>query len=388
MTNLILADWHMVRVTVDGLGPFRQGKQSFEIFGADTDAPESESRAPANIYMLLAANGFGKTTLLETIYGLYGLLNDRPSGRFAEGFYNSGAAQLDIVSHWTVDGRSETVLLSIWTGAEEPVDNLSEDDLDRLGSTTVWAKLGLSGNGSSVERLSGTNELGIVFHEAIKQHLNEPPTKLFGNSQSMPTVLYFPADRRVVAPVRHEAVTRPDNWGYQPAVNFSSDGPEWGKSIDNVLVWLEWLAARDVDDIDRRINDLLAFVNDLIFRDSPDKAILRPDREELRSYVKTRFGLHPLSALSHGERALLQILARILTHMTSNTVVLIDEIEIHLHVRWMDRMFEALKELLRSYPAVTLIFTTHNLALIDTYRFETKERGLVKGGYLIEADIL
>jgi energy-coupling factor transporter ATP-binding protein EcfA2 len=387
MTSLILSDWHLVRVTVDELGPFRQGKQSFEIFGADTDAPETESRAPANMYMVLAANGFGKTTLLETIYGIYSLLNSQPSGRFANGFYG-GAAQLDILAHWTVDGAGQTNLLSIWTGSEDPLDNLSDEERDRLGEPKAWAKLGLKWSGSAVERLSGTNDLGIMFHEAVSQSLNQAPTALFGNSQYMPTVLYFPADRRVVAPLKHEAVTRPDNWGYQPAVNFSSDGPEWGHSIDNVLVWLEWLAAREVENTDGRVSELLDFVNDLIFRDSPDKSIMRPNHEELRSYVKTRYGMHPLSALSHGERAMLQILARILTHMTSNTVVLIDEIEIHLHVRWLDRMFEALKKLLKSYPAVTLIFTTHNLDLIKTYRFETKEDGLVKGGYLIEADIL
>jgi hypothetical protein len=335
--------------------------------------------------MILAANGFGKTTVLESIFGIYGLLNSQPRGKFADGTYN-GRAQLDIRVSWVVGGLSQTVVLSLWTGSEEPLDPLSELDIDKLARTNKWAKLGLDSSGAIT---AGTNELGVLLHKAVRQELNSPPTDLFGLSQKMPSVLYFPADRRIVAPSRHEAVTRPADWGYQPAVYLGSDGPDWGSSIDNVLVWLEWLAtAREAEKRDHRVDELLDFVNGLIFQESPDKRIERPHREDLRSYVRTRHGVHTLSALSHGERAMLHILARTLTHMTSNTIVLIDEIEIHLHTKWLSRMFEAIKDLLRSYPAVTMIFTTHNLDLIDLYRFETKEEGLVKGGYLIESDIL
>ncbi len=385
MPDITIVEWKLVRVTLDELGPFRQGRQSFDIMGADTDDPEADSTDAASVYMILAANGFGKTTVLESIFGVYGLLSAEPRGKFADGAY-TGKAQLDIRVSWVVDGLSQTVLLSLWTGSEEPLDPLSELDLDKLAGTNKWVKLGLDSTGSMT---GGTSELGVVLHQTVRQGLNAPPTELFGLSQKLPTVLYFPADRRIVAPSRHEAVTRPATWGYQPAVYLGSDGPDWNSSIDNVLVWLEWLAtAREADKRDRRVDELLEFVNRLIFQETPDKRIERPHREELRSYVRTRHGVHTLSALSHGERAMLHILARTLTHMTSNTIVLIDEIEIHLHTRWLSRMFEALKDLLRSYPAVTLIFTTHNLDLIDLYRFETKEEGLIKGGYLIESDIL
>jgi hypothetical protein len=385
MPDVTIVEWKLLRVTLDGLGPFRQGRQTFDIMGADTDDPKSDSTDAASMYMILAANGFGKTTVLESIFGIYGLFNAEPRGKFADGTYN-GKAQLDIRVSWVVDGLSQTVVLSLWTGSEEPLDPLSELDLEKLARTNKWVKLGLDSSGAIT---AGTSELGIVLRQAVRQELNAPPTELFGLSQNMPSVLYFPADRRIVAPSRHEAVTRPADWGYQPAVYLGSDGPDWGSSIDNVLVWLEWLAtAREADKRDRRVDDLLDFVNRLIFQESPDKRIERPHREELRSYVRTRHGMHTLSALSHGERAMLHILARTLTHMTSNTIVLIDEIEIHLHTKWLSRMFEALKGLLRSYPAVTMIFTTHNLDLIDLYRFETKEEGLVKGGYLIESDIL
>ena len=53
----------------------------------------------------------------------------------------------------------------------------------------------------------------------------------------------------------------------------------------------------------------------------------------------------------------------------------------------MNRMFEAMKELLRKYTALTLIFTTHNRELMHVFQHNVKEDGLVKGGHLIESDI-
>lgn len=387
MQDLVIADWNFLRLTLRDIGPFRQGEQQFDFLGVDTEGGTPNGAAPANLYMLLAKNAYGKTTVLETIYGLFGLLNDEPTGRFSQ-YAAEGQAQLDIRATWIIDGRSQTVLLSLWNGANGPIRSWTEAELDEVAQTKHWAKLGLMMTSTGVMVNPVSDPLGAFFYSAIRQQLGVPPTALFGLSQVMPTVLYFPADRRVVAPVANAAVTRPDHWGYQPAQIFSSDGPDWGSSIDNVLVWLEWLADRGNQTAgDRRVDILLDFLNALIFKDDPSKRILPPRREELRTYVETRHGPHPLAGLSHGERALLQILARTLTHMTANTIILIDEIEIHLHTRWMNRMFEAMKELLREYKALSLIFTTHNRELIQVFQHKVKEEGLVKGGYLIESEI-
>jgi hypothetical protein len=387
MQNITVSDWKLIRLTVDELGPFRNGKREFDFFGIEPGASDPFAAGPANIYMVLAKNAYGKTTVLEAIFGLFGLLNEKPNGRFSQ-FSATGQAQVDIRSTWTIDGVSQDVLLSLWTGSGGPVRTWDQEELDTVAQTRNWAKLGVAMTGQGLSVNSQTNELGALFFEATQRSLGQAPVELFGLSQNLPTVLYFPADRRVVAPAEHYAVTRPDIWGYQPAQVFSSDGPEWGTSIDNVLVWLEWLADRRSDGAgDQRVDDLLDFLNMLIFKDDPSKSITRPQREELRTYVKTRYGVHSLAALSHGERAMLQILGRTLTHMTSNTIILIDEIEIHLHTRWMNRMFEAMKELLRKYTALTLIFTTHNRELMHVFQHNVKEEGLVKGGHLIESDI-
>lgn len=386
MVSMEISDWRLIGLELDNLGPFRQGSKRFDFYGVDHEGRDPREAGPANLYMLLAANAHGKTTILDTIYSLFGMLNEPATGRFAT-LSAEGRAQLDIRSTWTIEERTQTVLLSIWTGQEYPLQQWDAEKLEHDAQAGVWAKLGLKTTVNGIVMLEQTDDLGRRLFDNIHALRGEPPSELFGLSQLMPSVLYFPADRRVVPPSEKQAVTRPDGWGYQPAQFFGSDGPDWGSSIDNVLVWLEWLAVRGKEGGDRRVDELLAFVNELIFRDDSTKEILSPNRELLKTFVRTAHGNHGLSALSHGERAILQIITRVLTHMTTNTVVLIDEIDIHLHSRWMNRMFEAIKSLLRRYPALSVILTTHNRELIEVYDFDTKEDQLVKGGYIITDEL-
>jgi hypothetical protein len=372
------SDWRFLELSVEDIGPFRNGPEVFSFFGIDPGGHPTAA-GPASLFMLLAKNARGKTTALETMFGLLGMLNNPPAGRFSQN-PAEGRAQLDIRSTWTIDGRSRTVLLSLWTGSDLAINDWPEERLKETADCQDWARLGITCTPRGIELASGTDDLGQKFFEAVRSNVDFPPLSLFGESQALPTLLYFPAHRRVMRPLDSGIVSRPDGWGYQPSQMFNSDGPDWGTSVDNLLVWLEWLG-------DDRIEELLDFVNGIIFADEPEKKILRPHRETLRAIVRTPTGDHSLAELSHGERAIFQILTRIVAHMTSSTVVLIDELEIHLHSRWMNRLFGALKELIRRYPAFTIIFTTHNRELLQNFRHNVPEDGIVKGGHLIEDDL-
>ena len=73
-----IADWKLLQLTVEGVGPFQNGPQSFSFAGEPTEADSDPG--PSNLYMLLARNGYGKTTLLECVYGLFGLLGRAGGG--------------------------------------------------------------------------------------------------------------------------------------------------------------------------------------------------------------------------------------------------------------------------------------------------------------------
>lgn len=376
MSEITVLDWKLVRLTLDQVGPFQEQITSFNFI--DVLAPAEAQARPANLYMLLAKNGYGKTTVLECIHGLFGLLADPPLGRFANPDA-AGRLQADFLVSWRRDRQEETVLLSMWTGTPDPLYTPGDVRLEGLSGDARWERICLGRSASGPTVLDGTSDDGLQLFRQVRDQAGQAPTSLLGASQMLPTVLFFPADRRVVAPTGAHAVERPHNWGYQPAQTFQSDGPEWRDSIDNLLVWLDWLG-------DGRLDDLLAYVNPLLFA-TDRKSLEKPQRETLTSYVKTPNGLHPLSGLSHGERALLQLFVRVACHMTRNTIILIDEIEAHLHSKWMNRMFQALKSLVRNDPRLSVIFTTHSRELIEVFDHTLAEEGIAKGGYLIEDEI-
>lgn len=379
MIDLLISDWRHISLTLDEVGPFRNGAETVGFMG---DAPSLEGAGeppgPSNLYMLLARNGHGKTTILETIHGLFGLLASPPTGRFAVADAE-GRAQLDVRATWTIDGRTSTVLLSIWTGSAGPLVNWTGDRLEHEGQASSWARLGLTRGSGPVQPTEGSDELGLLFYRAMAESAGKAPAALFGNGSDLPSVLLFPADRMLVTPPGRRSVEPPDNWVYQPAHRFGTDGVSWNGSLENLLVWLAWLG-------EDQLEQALDFINQNMF--DGDKVLRPPSKRDLVTRVSTiDGGEHPISGLSHGERALLQLYLRTVAHMSRNTVLLIDEVELHLHVGWMHRMYRVLKSLLRSLPTLSIVFTTHDRELMKVFDHRILENGLVKGGILLDEDI-
>ncbi|MDQ1232266.1 ATP-binding protein [Sphingomonas sp. SORGH_AS_0879] len=376
--SLRVSDWKMVGLTLSEVGPFRSGKREFSFIGetAPADADPGSSPGPSNLYMLLAPNGMGKTTVMESIHGLFGLMADPVAGRFSNPRHG-GAAQLDVRASWEIDGASQTVLLSIWTGADAPLKFWTEDQIADQVQAEGWVRLGLTSGLQGPIVLPGTDDLGRRLFTTIREGQSDKTRSLTDEPSLLPTVLYFPADRSLVAPQGERVVIPPEDWGYSPVYRFGHDGPEWRTTVDSLFVWLEWLGEENV-------KPFLDRVSRHVFEDESGKTILRPERAELTTYVATRDGPHPLAGLSHGERALLQMFGRIFSYSTSNTIVLIDEIELHLHTRWVNRMFRELKAMLVDKPGVSLFFSTHDRELIKTFDYENPEVGLTKGGFLID----
>lgn len=372
----------LLQLSLRNVGPFRERIRRFEFMGTLGKDAEGKPRgdAPANLYMLFAMNGKGKTTILRAIHRLMAMTGSGDEeGLDTSLFSQDASAQLDLRLTLTVDGDTRTTLLSIWYGTEGPLVEWTNQEVDEKADASEWAKLGFTAQTGERVLSPESDNLGRNIREHIRYGIGEHPTQLYGLSTGLPSVLFFPANRMVWPSVGERMVVCPNGWGYQPAQMFESDGPTWASSIDSALVWLEWLD-------DGRLDELLSFVNRNLFRDGK-KSIQRPRRDTLSAVVSTSNGDHALSELSHGERALLQLYVRTLCHMTENSVLLIDEIENHLHTRWMNLFFSALKTLIREVPSLSVVFTTHNRELMRVFDHTRPETGIVKGGYLIEDGI-
>ena len=266
--NVRVRDFRLQKLTLVDVGPFRE---YYEIDFTDTARSDDDVAAsdigpePANFFMLLSKNGFGKTTALEVIALLLELVGADDASHF--GHYDldegNGKVQADFRGTWSIDDARSSVLLSVWAGSEGPISAWTLTDLEAIANASEWATISLVRSASTgrIELGSGTNELGHMLVAAVRQAYGTPPPALFGEGCNLPTILFSPADRALTRPPIHErSVSVPEHWGYRPAYRFAVDGSKWSNSLDNLLVWLSWLA----DDRDKALRD---YVRQFVFMD-------------------------------------------------------------------------------------------------------------------------
>lgn len=369
MVNLELSDLRPIQLTLEGAGPFRD-RFELRFFGESI----SEELEPANVFLLLAPNGRGKTTVIENVGRILRLLNpEYHRDEWLTNFLRAGSrGQLDIRLGWTHEGVRTSVLASIWVGSEVPLTSW-ETELEEVAHATNWAQIGFGSRGNYF-----ANELGRILVDTVADNVGVQPNSVFGVDMTLPTGLVFPATRSLIRPGEgRRGVTRPRDWRYDSYHRFDVDGAEWESSMDNLLVWLTWLN-------DGRYELIQDYVSSHVFLDG-GKRLGGIRREELTAVVETTDGgRHSIDQLSHGERQLFQLIVRIASHMTSNTIVMIDEIEQHLHPRWAVKVLALLKNLAVEFPGLSFLISTHSRDVQIAYNHDVPEDGIVKGGYLID----
>lgn len=340
------------------------------------------SGSPANIFLIASPNGLGKTTLLTTFASVFECLYGF-EGNFRQEDLNSGRgyAQLDAVVDVEVENRRVVVGLSVCCGGQIRTFDwndigLNKDLIDGIETrSTIRFRQGATS--------SSGDELGRAFLNHIEGGVDIRPSRLYDDEHQLPTVLSFPAMRRVVRPPEDEkAIRPPPNFGYRPLQVFENDGTDWSTSLSNILLWMHWLD-------DGRYEELQDLVERSVLTNGHQtKALGAVNRPSLMPLITSATGQpHRLDRLSHGERSLFQILARIAMHMTGNTFVVIDELELHLHPNWSLGLLKTLKSVVATRP-VSVIFTTHSPELIRAFAHEQEEDGLRKGGHIIEIEEL
>ncbi|MEO5337215.1 MAG: AAA family ATPase [Magnetospirillum sp. WYHS-4] len=395
MSDIQLRRFQPLHLKLEGVGPFRS---AFEMPLTDKDG------APSNFFLLVSRNGFGKTTVLEVIHGLMKCLGairstkyELPASFLLDELHSDlrrkpGKAQLDIRLELEGGGRASAVVLSLYVGTDGPLRALTPS-LIAEAQADIWIPAGLP-----PDRNSWNNGFRVdQTHQWVMDALRSSETTRVGDSldrwfvpcgefMALPTALYFTADRRILAPPpERRAVAHPEFSAYSAAHKFTTDGDTWETSLDGLLVWYEWLGGG----LFEQAQDL---INSTLFSDSRKK-LTAINRHTLAAVIEveqedgTKVS-HGLDGLSHGERSLLHLLVRSAYHRTGSTILLLDEMETHLHPKWQYKLMALLKEWIRKWPDLTVIATTHQPALIEEFAFERPEEGLVKGGYIIEASEL
>lgn len=126
-------------------------------------------------------------------------------------------------------------------------------------------------------------------------------------------------------------------------------------TIADPALWLQRLSGSNFNSVARALREILSLhVSDEIVRDP-----------QLGVCVRANGFLTPLERMSEGYKSLfamaVDIMRELMRHWTNleqaAAVVLIDEIETHLHPRWKMRVMSSLR---RALPKVTFVATTHD----------------------------
>ena len=382
--QLIIHEFRPVHLTVDRIGPFQENVYELDF--------TNDQYKPCNFYMLVAANGYGKTTLLDIMGSLLGMIDQKEIEFFGHDDIDQGAgrAQLDvwIRCHW--QGRDRQVIFSILAGnlgEELSLKVWPKEELEKYNATS-WHRLGHRKTATGPLTPLSTHksdELVREFLGFLRICKKEVPRTFNESIFPAPTTLCFSAYRDIPPLMEsgpRRRVSQPYYWTYRSLHRFSEHNTEWPHSLDNLLVWFKWMD-------DGRFERACQQVNKHVFARTP-KYLKRVEKDPPEAVVEVNNGekiSHPLCRLSSGEKNLTQLFLRIGAHMTRNTILLIDEFDIHLHIRWQYQLLNALKGLASQQDAnITVIVTTHSMEMLEVFTesLGVQEEGLQKGGHLIE----
>jgi energy-coupling factor transporter ATP-binding protein EcfA2 len=371
--NFLVHEFRPLFLTVEGVGPFQE--TPFELDFTDADGE------PCNFYLLLSQNGRGKTTLLELMVALMGLLEQREPHDigFEDIDTGKGRAQWDLFVRLHRDGQEESIVLSLAAGAGEPwtLRPWGEHQLQRYGADH-WCPFGHQRHPSGrLERFGASENQVKDLLAAIQAQQNAASEAFDDDPLTLPTLLYFSAYRDIGRITEGDrGIVQPTTWGYQVTHRFDRESHGWKDSLDNLLVWLKWLD-------DGRYEQAIKIINERVFR-GKTKFLKGVRKDPPQAVVDNSGHIHRLDRLSGGEKSLVQLYLRTGIHMTRNTLLLIDEMDVHLHSQWQHRLLNLLKQMAKDHPGLTIISSSHARELIPAFGHDVYEEGLRKGGEIIQ----
>lgn len=220
-----------------------------------------------------------------------------------------------------------------------------------------------------------------------------------------PLVIFYSVDR---ARTRRDAVARAPGAGITTEATVRTATPAWDDEINGELLPFEvltrWFREREdlenQERVERRSFDhhdvgLSAVRAACAAVLGPEYGPPRIDRSRGTEMVLDKNGLRlTVEQLSDGERALLVLAANVARRLAllvpegteplrASALLLIDEVELHLHPAWQERVLPGLR---RAFPNMQIVATTHSPSVLASVQRSDQVRILEAGSAYSPSD--
>lgn len=325
-----------------------------------------------NFVALIGDNGSGKTSILESITkGFVPVLRTinseaMKSCDLSNADIRSGANSVGVTLGITLDGERY-----VWNNKRRISSQQPFEDMGEL----------------KTEKVKGLKELKLKYSECVEQ-------------KKLPLVLYYGTDRIIRevpqrGHIKDFKVTDALRYCFDN-VNYFRDFYDWFKTEEDIEL-------RGLRDNPEYKNPKLNCVRAALERMIKGYSNLRIELAPSRMLMTNTEGIDlEIEQLSGGYKAVLSVVADIakrlsianpgsLNPLEEEAVILIDELDLHLHPRWQKEIVEDLK---RTFPKCQFIISTHSPFIVQSLEAEelfdiqtmqfAKEKGNYKG-WSIEA---
>jgi predicted ATP-binding protein involved in virulence len=316
--------------------------------------------ADSQTTVLVGVNGAGKSSILDAVAIMLAYAISALSWKKSSSPRGDDRAQREL--------RFGLNSMDIKNGCDECSIRMS---LSVLSAKEEW-KLGLKS--ISWKSVEGPYIDGafLIFSEKIRQLLDKHP------DSNIPIIVYDPADRRVSA----IPLGLPEDYDFHQLTAYN----DAVASKLEFIAFFEWYRAReDFENEQLRTNPghrdkQLEAVRNAIYRLLPGFSDLRVRRSPRLGMILKKQGQElDLHQLSDGEKCLLAMVGDIARRLaiaspslddplSGEGIVLIDEIDLHLHPGWQRRVIPGLE---RAFPNCQFIVATHSPQVLSSAKSAT-----------------
>lgn len=301
----------------------------------------------SNVNLLLGINGSGKTTILKAI--ALGILGETLEG--------AGFVPYRLVRREPTQEEGESRIAVLRSRLVLHAQDLPRENTEELARDIGIARI------RDQERLHPYPKVGSPEQNQLRSEVNE---ELFDDSSPAFFLVGYGATRYVVGATSYESLPnqrKRRSLRYQRVAGLFEDY----LGLSPLIAWFPRITAENP----RRAQEIGDLLNELL----PAEARFMGQVTEDDEYIFEHCGVPvPLGALSDGYRAYIGWVSDLLYNLSHSVpaevslrdargVVLVDEIDLHLHPEWQR---EVVPVVARTLPNLQFVFTTHSPIVAGT----------------------